>query len=223
MNTEAYATWKKIHLRENTFHDTFFGLMRHMDKTDNRFVKLLNPVSSLKLTSIYLIYMYNVYYMYSQTCEQRSAKRERQILVIIDKWSLFRGFFVLFNQSKGYQECSLYLQDGLLFFCWFLCHINTVTMATFKHNWWKETSGTLECIILGTYRMVFFGRWSLTQVWLFSPSLFYLSNPMLEHKVIFLCHQYRACGQPVHIHAVWSGSELTNFLFLILISPNLIT
>ena len=37
---------------------------------------------------------------------------DRQHTVVIDKWSLFEGYFVLFYQ-EGLLKCDLYLQGGL--------------------------------------------------------------------------------------------------------------
>ena len=38
--------------------------------------------------------------------------RERQIMVFLDKWSLFGGYFGLFIK-EGTLKCGLYLQGGL--------------------------------------------------------------------------------------------------------------
>ena len=42
----------------------------------------------------------------------KGHSRQKHIMAVIDKWSLFGGF-VIFLISEGLSECELYLQDGL--------------------------------------------------------------------------------------------------------------
>ena len=49
-----------------------------------------------------------LYWLYTVKPVNKGHPRERQDMVFIDKWSLFGGFFVLFNEG-----CDHYLQDGL--------------------------------------------------------------------------------------------------------------
>ena len=53
-----------------------------------------------------------------------SRKRQHH-KVFIDKWSLFRGYTVLFNQGRVTEvlKCGLYLQGGLKFIWWPLTQV----------------------------------------------------------------------------------------------------
>ena len=109
---------------------------------------------------------------YSQTCEQRSPKREWHILVFIDRWSIFGGFFVLYNQWRVVRLCSLLMVWSLL---WggLKCRFDCINVTVILKKICTVFFFNLQCRFI--YIPVIYMKWHIY--------ILYMSNKLL---VIFL-------------------------------------